>query len=60
MKMAKILEIEELQKAQAYFSSTASIFVISYSPKDWSYSPFANANSGFNIYDDNQAPIKRY
>jgi hypothetical protein len=28
MKMAKILEIEELQKAQAYLTSKASIFVI--------------------------------
>jgi hypothetical protein len=48
--MTKILEIEELQKAQAYLKSTESIFVISYSPKDWSYSPYANANSGLNIY----------
>jgi hypothetical protein len=30
MKMAKILEIEELQKAQPYLKSMASIFVISY------------------------------
>ena len=27
MKMAKILEIEDLQKAQPYLKSTASIFV---------------------------------
>jgi len=46
--MAKILEIEELQKAQTYLKSTESIFVISYSPKGWSYSPYANASSGFN------------
>ena len=46
--MAKILEIEELQKAQTYLKSTESIFVISYSPKGWSYSPYANANSGLN------------
>jgi hypothetical protein len=47
--MAKILEIEELQKAQTYLKSTESIFVISYSPKGWSYSPYANGNSGLNL-----------
>ena len=49
MKSAKIFEIKQLQKTQAYACRMSSIFVTGFSRKDQRYSPRVIANFGLNM-----------
>ena len=46
MKSCEILEMKELENTQSYLESKASIFLVSFSPRDYGYSPVSIAYSG--------------